>query len=367
MSILESGRVATEAIDLLKRIIAVPSVSRQEREVSELVGSWLRGHGIDAVAVGLNLVALAQPYDASRPTLMLNSHLDTVPPPSDSVRDPFTPFEQDGRIYGRGSNDAGASVVALIAAYRLMLGEQLPYNLMLALSVEEEVGGEGGMRMLLPALEQMGMSPSMAIVGEPTGMQPGFAERGLVVLDCETRGLAGHAARNEGINAIYRAIADIETLRNFRFEKESEVLGPVKISITGIEGGKKHNLVPDLCKWFVDVRTTDAYSNEQTARMLAEALSEHTSATPRSTRVQASVLDACHPLMLAAEEMGLAPFVSPTTSDMSLMHGIPSLKIGPGESARSHTADEYVLRSEIEEAVPAYVRFLRHLAKIIER
>lgn len=365
MSSMES--IGRDAVELLKEMIAVPSVSRDEAGISQLVASRLDGYGIEVTRVGLNLVALAKSIDAAKPTVMLNSHLDTVPPSSNSVRDPFTPFESEGRIYGRGSNDAGGSVVALIGAFRMIRAESLPFNLMLALSVEEEVGGEGGMRKLLPALDEMNMTPSMAIVGEPTGMQPAFAERGLVVLDCETIGKAGHTARNEGINALYRAMADIDTLRSFRFGKESEVLGPIKVSITGIEAGKRHNLVPELCKWYVDVRTTDAYSNEQTVRILSEAMSEYTIARPRSTRVHASVLDAAHPLMTAVRSMGLKPFVSPTTSDMSLMHGIPSLKIGPGDSARSHTADEYVLQREIKEAIPVYIDLLRALAQILEK
>lgn len=217
------------------------------------------------------------------------------------------------------------------------------------------------MRLLLPELAGLGINPDAALVGEPTEMQPAVAERGLIVLDCVTRGITGHAARNEGVNAIYRAIADIEAVRNYRFPAESAELGPIKVSVTQIDAGRQHNVVPDECRWVVDVRTTDAYTNQQTADMLAEAMSAHTTSAPRSTRIHASVIDRSHPLVKGAEALGRTPFISPTTSDMALMPGIPSLKMGPGKSARSHTADEYILYTEIAEAVELYETLLRSL------
>ncbi len=339
-------------------------MSRNEKDVADLIEGFLanRIKG-EVLRIKNNIVAFSK-YLPGRPLVMLNSHLDTVKPSEGYTSDPFTPQRCDGKIIGLGSNDAGASVIALIVTYlALYVSDSLPFNLMLALSAEEEVGGENGMRHLLPVLKERGMLPDMAIVGEPTGMRGAIAERGLVVLDCVTRGVAGHAARNEGENAIYRAIEDINRLRTFRFPEESEILGPVKISITQIEAGSQHNVVPDTCKWVVDIRTTDAYSNQQTVDILRSVVSVHTELTPRSTRVQASVITEDSPLVKVCRKLGIETFVSPTTSDMSLMYGIPSLKIGPGESSRSHTADEYVLISEIEEGIEIYKKLLLNLLK----
>ena len=350
-----------DAIDLLQQMIATPSVSRDEAAVATLIYDRFVAWGLQPVRYGNNIVAKTSTWEADRPTLMLNAHIDTVRPAASYTIDPYTPLLRDGRLYGLGSNDDGASVVALTSAFRSLRTRHLPYNLLLALSAEEEVGGEGGMRMLLPALAQEGIRIDAALVGEPTGMQPAIAERGLIVLDCVTHGVAGHAARNEGINAIYRAMDDINRLRDFRFDRTSEILGPVKVSITQIEAGKQHNTVPDTCRWVVDVRTTDAYSNEETSRLLCEALSPHTEAAHRSTRVQASVIADSHPLVKGAVALGRTPFVSPPTADMSLMHGIPSLKMGPGDSSRSHRADEYILISEIAEAIDLYTTLLSNL------
>ncbi len=250
-------------------------------------------------------------------------------------------------------------MVSLLAAFHLADPSSLPFNLLMAVTAEEEVGGEHGMRSLLPHLAEKGLIPSMVIVGEPTGLQAAVAERGLVVLDCIAHGVSGHAARNEGVNAIYRAMADIERLRTYSFPRVSDVLGPIKISVTQIEAGRQHNVIPDECRFVADVRTTDAYSNEETARMLADLIESE--CTPRSTRVQASVISPAHPLVAAATDLGATTFVSPTTSDMSLLHGIPSLKIGPGRSERSHTADEYVMRHEITDAIDFYSSLISNL------
>ena len=350
-----------EAIDLLEHMIATPSVSRDEAAVATLIYERLEAWGLEPHRSGNNIVAKAPAWQSGKPVLMLNAHIDTVRPAASYTIDPYKPLRRDGRIYGLGSNDDGASVVSLISVFRKLRDMSLPYNLLLALSAEEEVGGEGGMRLLLPALAQERIKIDAALVGEPTGMQPAIAERGLIVLDCVTQGVAGHAARNEGINAIYRAMADIDTLRGFRFDRQSDILGPIKVSITQIEAGKQHNTVPGTCRWVVDVRTTDAYTNEGTSEMLRSALSPHTTAAHRSTRVQASVIHSSHPLVKGAVALGRTPFVSPTTSDMSLMHGIPSLKMGPGDSSRSHRADEYILVSEIEEAIDLYTSLLTNL------
>ena len=356
-----------KAVELLKRLVATPSLSRQEKEAADLLEDFLRQEGCEPMRFGNNLAVKCDGYDPSRPTLMLNSHIDTVKPSPAYTFDPFDAHVRDGRLYGLGSNDAGASLVSLVMTFLSLKSEPLPFNLLLAVSCEEEVGGEGGMRLLLPSLEAEGIKPDMAIVGEPTGMQPAVGERGLIVLDCVTRGVTGHAARNEGVNAIYRAIRDIEAVRNYRFDRESRLLGPIKVSVTQIEAGRQHNVVPDECRWVVDVRTTDAYTNAETARLLAGAVSEHTEAKPRSTRVQASAISEEHPLVKAAMAIGGRPFVSPTTSDMSLMHGIPKLKIGPGESSRSHSADEYIELAEIASALTAYRNLLLKLKTLYSK
>ncbi len=253
-------------------------------------------------------------------------------------------------------------MVSLISVFLTLRETALPFNLLLAITAEEEVSGEKGTRALLPHLDAQGIRIDAGIVGEPTGMQPAVAERGLVVLDCTARGVAGHAARNEGVNALYIALDDINRLRSLRFERESATLGPVKISVTQIEGGRQHNVVPDTCKFVVDVRTTDAYSNEETVRLIADAIDSE--ATPRSTRIRASVIDTAHPLVAASVALGGEPFVSPTTSDMALMHSFPTLKIGPGQSARSHTADEFVEVAEIASAIDTYTKIITSLKNI---
>lgn len=348
------------AVELLKGMIAIPSPSREEEGTARYIHQWLIGRGIDANLFHNNVWALAREFDPSKPTLMLNSHHDTVRPSSQYTRDPYMPELACGRLYGLGSNDAGASVVSLIHTFIRLRREELPFNLLLAITAAEEVMGEHGMRAFLPEMRRMGYYPDMVIVGEPTGLQPAVAERGLVVLDGVARGVAGHAARNEGVNALYRAIDDINRLRGFSFDKVSPVLGPVKVSVTMIEAGSQHNVVPAECRYVVDVRTTDAYTNAETAAILQQAV-EWSELTPRSTRVQASVIPESHPLVVAATGMGLKPFVSPTTSDMALMHDIPSMKIGPGESKRSHTADEFVLIDEIEAALGLYPSLIRNI------
>lgn len=348
-------------IELLQRLIATPSFSRAEDATALLLYDFLEEAGARPRRIANNIYALSPGFDPSRPTLMLNSHHDTVRPADSYTRDPFSPVIADGRLYGLGSNDAGASGVSLAAAFLALRDKPLPFNLLLALTAEEEVGGEKGMRLFLPELERRGIIPAAAIVGEPTGMQAAVAERGLVVLDGVTAGVSGHAARGEGVNAIYRAMADIDRLRSLRLPRESAVLGPVTLNVTQIEAGKAHNVIPDSCRWVVDIRTTDAYTNEEIVAIMQETVSPHTVVTPRSTRVRASVIDPSHPLVRCAVVEGAATFVSPTTSDMSLMHGFPSLKIGPGDSARSHRADEYVEIDEIARAIPQYINIISNL------
>lgn len=351
-----------QAVDLLKHLVSTPSPSRKESATADIWESWLKENGVKNVErFHNNVYAVVSGYDPSLPTLLLNSHHDTVKPSASYTRNPYEPTIEGDRLYGLGSNDAGASGVALASTFiDLKDSKHLPYNLIFAITAAEEVMGEFGMRAFLPHLTEKGLTPDMVLVGEPTGMCPAIAERGLLVLDATVEGKSGHAARNEGINAIYRAIEDIERLRNFSTPVVSDILGPIKVSVTVINAGSQHNVVPDMCKYVVDVRTTDAYTNEATVELLRNAV-KWSKLEPRSTRVHASVISKYHPLVVAAMKAGRKSFVSPTTSDMALMHGIPSLKMGPGESSRSHTADEFVLISEIEEAMKIYPEILLSL------
>ena len=349
-----------ESIALLDQLIATPSTSRDEAATADIIEAFLKAHVRGKVERIHNNVFVRTPlWDDTRPTLLMNSHHDTVRPSASYTRDPYAPTHEEGRIYGLGSNDAGGSVVSLIAAYRDLEMEPLPYNMLLAISAEEEVMGEHGMRALLPALGHI----DMALVGEPTGMQAAVGERGLVVMDCTAHGVRGHAARNEGVNALYKAMEDIERIRDFKFERCSPLLGDIKMTVTQISAGTQHNVVPDECKFVIDIRTTDAYTNEETVKIVQDIL--EADAKERSTRVHASAIYAEHPLVKAATAIGRETFVSPTTSDMALMHGIPSLKMGVGESCRSHGADEYVLESEIVEGIRIYIDFLKSLGMVL--
>ena len=346
-----------EAVELLQALIATPSTSRDEARTGDLLFAFLADHGAAPERLYNNVWARAEGFDPRRPTLLLNSHHDTVRPAASYTRDPYAPTLEEGRLYGLGSNDAGASVVSLAETFLTFRTRRLPFNLVVALSAEEECMGEHGMRALLPVLGPI----DMALVGEPTGMQAATGERGLVVLDCTAHGRSGHAARGEGINALYIAMDDIARLRTFRFERESQLLGPIGIAVTQIEAGTQHNVVPDTCRFVVDVRTTDAYSNEEVVEQLRAVL--HSDVVPRSTRIRAAAVGDDHPLVRAARAVGRQTFVSPTTSDRTLMP-FPSLKMGPGESARSHSADEFVLVAEVDEAITIYEQYIEQLAKL---
>lgn len=349
---------ADKAIELLARLVAIPSPSRDEGRTAELLYGYLAEHGAAPQRLHNNVWARSEHFDPARPTLMLNSHHDTVRPCASYTRDPFAPTIEAGRLYGLGSNDAGASLVSLAAIFLELRERRLPFNLLLALSAEEECSGAHGIRALLPELGRI----DMAIVGEPTSMQAATAERGLLVLDCTARGRSGHAARNEGENALYKALDDIARLRSFDFGCTSQTLGPVNIAVTQIEAGTQHNIIPDVCRFVVDVRTTDALTNEQTVAALQAALSSEV--VPRSTHIRASVIAENHPLVLAASAAGCRTFVSPTASDRTLMP-FPALKIGPGDSSRSHTADEYVLVDEIEHGIDTYRKIIENLAEYV--
>ena len=354
--------MSADYISLLQRLISTPSFSREESATADIWEEWLnKNKAGEVMRFHNNVYVLSPNFDPSKPILMLNSHHDTVRPAASYTRDPFSPDIEGDKLYGLGSNDAGASGVALATSFLALKEKQdLPVNLILAITAAEEVMGELGMRAFLPHLASYGLAPDMVLVGEPTGMQAAIAERGLLVLDCVAKGKAGHAARNEGINALYRAMEDIDMLRKFAPEKISNVLGPIKVSVTMISCGSQHNVVPDSCSYVADVRTTDAYSNEETVELLRQNV-KWSELNPRSTRVHASVIDKNHPLVKAATALGKDTFVSPTTSDMALMHGIPSLKMGPGQSSRSHSADEYVCLSEISDAIDTYIKLITTL------
>jgi acetylornithine deacetylase len=340
-----------EAIDILKGMIAIPSFSGKEKDVSDfLQNRWNR----DGFTVNRheNNLWLSTGIDSSKPVLLLNSHIDTVRPVNGWTLDPFHPDEpEDDKLTGLGSNDAGASVVSLYETFRILTKKEQAYNLIFMASAEEEISGKAGIESVLPLLPQI----SFAVVGEPTGMNPAIAEKGLMVLDCTTTGKAGHAARDEGINAIYKAIRDIEWFENYHFKQKGDMLGDVKMSVTQIQAGTQHNVIPDTCTFVVDVRSNEMYSNKE----LLEEICRHVrcEAKARSTRLNSSRTDAEHPFVKRAILMGKQPFGSPALSDQALMP-FPSVKAGPGDSARSHSADEYIRPSEIREAIDLYVKML---------
>lgn len=350
--------LADDSINLLKELIKTPSLSREEDKTAALLKSFFKTHQIFFHEKANNIWAYNAHFDPSKPTILLNSHHDTVKPNPGYTRDPFSADIEDGRLYGLGSNDAGGALVSLIAAFRYFyLRTDLQYNLCLAATAEEEISGLNGIELILPELGTL----DFAIVGEPTEMHLAIAEKGLMVLDCVATGLAGHAARDEGDNAIYKAIKDIEWLSTYRFPRESEVFGPIKMSVTIISAGSQHNVVPATCNYTVDVRVTDAYQMEEVLEIIKEHVSSEVH--PRSMRLKPSSIDKNHPFVLAGVELGRNTFGSPTTSDQALLN-IPSLKIGPGFSGRSHMADEYIHVREIGEAISIYITLL---SKIITK
>lgn len=354
---------AKECVELLCRLVATPSVSGDEGATADILEQFLSERGAEVCRLYNNVWVRSAGFDSKKPTLLLNSHHDTVKPAGGYTFDPYCGKVEDGKVLGLGSNDAGASAVSLIALFSHYSDTTaLPFNLILAITGEEETMGERGMRAMLAHFKEQGIIIDMAIVGEPTAMHAAVGERGLVVLDGVATGKSGHAAREEGDNALYKAIEDIERLRSYSFEQVSEVLGVIKLSVTQIAAGRQHNIVPDSCNFVVDVRTTDAYTNEQTVELLQSAV-RHSTLTPRSTRVRASAISQSHPLVRAAVAVGRECFISPTTSDRALMAGIAALKIGVGESCRSHTADEFVKISEIEQGIAIYCAILEELSK----
>jgi len=345
-----------EAVELLKQLIATPSFSKEEDKTAAILFHFLSQRTVHVQQTGNNVWVRNIHYDASKPTILLNSHHDTVKPNKGYTKDPFTPEIQDGKLFGLGSNDAGGPLVSLIATFLYFNNrENLSHNLVLLASAEEEISGRNGVEMVLPELGPV----AFAVVGEPTQMQMAVAERGLMVLDCVSHGRAGHAARNEGENAIYKALKDIEWFSTYQFPKVSELLGPVKMSVTVIEtSNKAHNVVPAQCGFVVDTRVNELYTFEE----ILATIREHVSCDvqPRSTRLRSTAIALEHPVVQAGLKLGKSYYGSPTTSDKALMP-FPALKMGPGDSARSHTADEYIFIEEIKEGIELYVQLLEEI------
>ena len=336
-----------EAVELLKQLISTPSISRDEQAASDILADFIGKCGLPVQRIGNNIL-VQETLDPQKPTLLLNAHIDTVKPVATWTRNPFEPTVEGDRLYGLGSNDCGGGLVSLLAAYRILRDRTSQYNLVFLASCEEEVSGANGFSLALPHLPHI----DVAIVGEPTGMQPAIAEKGLMVVDGIARGKSGHAARNEGVNAIYEALDDLVWLRDYRFKKESELLGSTKMTVTVINSGTQHNVIPDECRFVIDIRTNEYYQNEYVLAFLQKHMKK-CQLTARSFRLSSSHIPADHPLIRRCVELGMTPFGSPTLSDQTLMP-FPSFKLGPGESSRSHSADEFICLSEIEKAVENY-------------
>lgn len=345
------SKYTEEAVALLLQMIRIPSVSRDEAAVADLIQETLQEMGLNPRRHGNNVWCIDPNYNPQRPTLLLDAHIDTVKPVSAWKTSPFEPVLDGDMLLGLGSNDDGGSVVSLLQAYRYLIQKNQAYNLIYSASCEEEVSGKNGLESILPLLPPV----TAALVGEPTDMQPAIAEKGLMVLDVTAHGKSGHAARNEGINAIYRALDDICWVRDFRFEKESPLLGPVKMTATVVQAGTQHNVIPDQCSFVVDVRSNELYSNQELFDIISEKMRSDVKA--RSFRLNSSRMEMEHPLVQRALALGLEPFGSPTLSNQALMP-FPSMKMGPGSSSRSHTAGEYILVSEIDHAIGLYIQLL---------
>ena len=334
---------------MLKKLIATPSVSRDEAAAADVLEAYMKEKGLNPQRHGNNVWCFSRDFDETKPIILLNAHIDTVKPVAGWQHDPFIPTVDDDKFYGLGSNDCGGGLVSLLMAFMELKG-----NFIYLASCEEEVSGKNGIESVLPLLPKI----DFAIVGEPTGMQPAIAEKGLMVIDATAHGKAGHAARNEGDNAIYHAMKDIQWLSEWQFPKQTELLGPVKQTVTIINAGTQHNVIPDTCTFTIDVRSNECYTNEEIFAFFQEHLTSELKA--RSFRLSSSKIDESHPFVQACIREGLTPFGSPTLSDQALMR-FPSLKLGPGDSSRSHTADEFIKISEIDAAISLYTKLLRSM------
>jgi len=349
---METRYYTNDAVELLKELIAIPSISRDETRAADKLAEYLYNWNLPFGREGNNLWVGCPDWDNNRPTVMLNAHIDTVKPVSSWTRDAFTPTQEGDILYGLGSNDCGGGLVALLQTYRIMLMRPRSYNLLWVASAEEEVSGANGLSRVLPLLPKV----DVAIVGEPTGMQPAIAEKGLMVIDGYAHGKSGHAARNEGVNAIYEALDDLVWLRDYKFRKVSPLLGATKMTVTVVESGTQHNVIPDTLHFIIDVRTNEFYQNEYLFNFLCKKMTK-CELRARSFRLHSSAISAEHPLVKRCIDRGMQPFGSPTLSDQALMP-FPSFKLGPGESSRSHSANEFIKISEIEQAIETYVGLL---------
>lgn len=341
-----------DAVELLKELIAIPSVSKDETKAADKLSEYLNKWGLPHGREGNNLWVGCRDWDNNRPTVMLNAHIDTVKPVNSWTRNPFVPTQEGDCLFGLGSNDCGGGLVSLLQAYRIMLNRPRNYNILWTASAEEEISGANGFSRMLPMLPPI----NLAIVGEPTGLQPAIAEKGLMVIDGYAHGKSGHAAREEGVNAIYEALDDLVWLRDYQFRKKSPLLGPTKMTVTVIESGTQHNVIPDTLHFIIDVRANEYYQNEYLFEFLRRKMTK-CELHARSFRLHSSCIAQDHPIIRRCIERGMQPFGSPTLSDQALMP-FPSFKLGPGDSSRSHSADEFIKISEIEQAIETYVYLL---------
>lgn len=346
-----------ETIELLKKLIATRSFSKEEDETAEIITQFFAAKNIPVQRHHNNIWVANKHFDETKPTILLNSHHDTVQPNDGYTRNPFKPVVDEGKLYGLGSNDAGGALTSLITTFAYFYDQKnLAYNVVFAASAEEEISGETGMRSLIHELPTI----DFAIVGEPTQMRMAIAEKGLMVLNATAHGKSGHAARNEGENAIYKALEDIRWFQTYDFDKKSDTLGAIKMAVTIIEGGSQHNVVPDKCNFTVDVRSTDCYSNGEVLSIIDE--NTHSTIQTPNVNLNPSFIPLDHPIVEAGTDLKIEQYGSPTLSDQSLIP-VPSLKMGPGKSARSHTADEFICLHEIEEGVETYIRLLEEIIR----
>jgi acetylornithine deacetylase len=351
-----------DATELLKQLIATPSFSKEEDKTAGIIERFFVSKSVQVKRLLNNVWCINKYFDAAKPTILLNSHHDTVKPNPQNTKDPFIPVVEDGKLYGLGSNDAGGCLVSLIAAFLFFYDKKdLKYNIVIAASAEEEISGANGIEKLLkleaPNSPFRGLGG--AIVGEPTQTNLAIAEKGLLVLDCFAEGKAGHAAREEGENAVYKAMQDIDWFKNFKFPKISETLGSINMSVTSVNTeNKAHNIVPSTCSFIVDIRVTDAYSHEEILETIKQNV--RSVVQPRSMRLRSSKINNDHPLVKAGIKLGKKTYGSPTTSDAALINA-PVLKCGPGDSTRSHTADEFIYLEEIKEGIETYINILEQI------
>lgn len=344
-----------ETLNRLQQLVAIPSFSKEEQNIAALLGSWMKEDGFTFLRAGNNVWAQQRFYDPNKPTILLNSHIDTVKPNSGYTRNPFEASIESGKLFGLGSNDAGGALMCLYAVFKQLYAEKnLPFNLVFAATAEEEISGTNGIESLVGKLGKI----NLAIVGEPTQMQMAVAEKGLLVLDCIALGKSGHAARQEGENAIYKALKDITWFQSYTFPEVSETLGAINMNVTMINAGTQHNVIPAECRFTVDIRCTDVYDHET----LLSIIKQHVSCeiAPRSLRLKPSSIPITHPIVQAGLKLGLQPYGSPTSSDQALMP-FTSIKIGPGDSARSHQADEFIFLHELKEGINLYYQLLTTL------